>query len=253
VKIDVKARLPKTLKRFVSKFVSFVRAHRRIKTKKLRNFTKNIKPVGSKKIKNSPLRTLKAKQTTSKVKLKPLSVFQYTGRFKTKMSTGLSRVLHNLNVYTNQKRKQTIIISIVAISAILNVFFLTTISAQFFVEDNIYSYGEIQTQTAGLNVYEDSSCRANVSSLPWGNISPGGEISNLVYIKNEGDVPLTLTLDTIDWSPINAPNYISLNWNYNGKPLEPNRVILVRLTLTVSQEIDGIQNFNFEIIINGTS
>ena len=216
---------------------------------------KNTKSAGSFKIKNTSSTTgTKFKQINSKAKLKVSPVLQNTSTFKTKMATGLSRVLHNVNVYSTQKRKQTIIISVVAASAILNVFFLSTISAQFFTKNNIYSYGtvQIQTQTAGLNIYSDSGCTTDVSSLPWGNVSPGGSVSNLVYIKNEGDVPLTLTLETINWSPTNAPNYISLKWNYYGDTVAPNQVIPVRLTLTVSQSINGIQNFNFEIIINGS-
>ena len=228
----------------------------KIRNKKLlTNPTKNVKSIGSKKLKTTTSKTaVKFKQATSSVKLKPSPYLQSVNRFKTKMTSGLSRVLHSLTIYITKKRKQTIIVSVIAASAILNVFFLTTISAQFFTKNNIYSYGsvQIQTETAGLNVYRDSSCTNKVSSLPWGNISPGGSISNLVYIKNEGDVPLTLTLDTTDWSPSNAPNYISLNWNYDGQAIEPNQVILVRLTLRVSQSINGIQSFDFQIIINGT-
>ncbi len=229
----------------------------KIRNKKLlTNPTKNVKSIGSKKLKTTKSKTaVKFKQATSSVKLKPSPYLQSVNRFKTKMTSGLSRVLHSVTIYSTKKRKQTIIIvSVIAASAILNVFFLTTISAQFFTKNNIYSYGsvQIQTETAGLNVYRDSGCSNKVSSLPWGNISPGGSISNLVYIKNEGDVPLTLTLDTTDWSPSNAPNYISLNWNYDGQAVEPNQVILVRLTLRVSQSINGIQSFDFQIIINGT-
>jgi len=221
----------------------------------LRNLTKKTKSVGSSKIKNVTKTTIKFRQATPKRKIKGPSVFQNVNRLKTKIASRASRIFRWVNVYTTQKRKQTIIISVVAVSAILNVFFLTTISAQFFVKNDIYSYGtvQIQTQTAGLHVYTDSSCTVHVSSLPWGNISPGKSGSNIVYIKNEGTVPLTLTLNTTDWSPTNAPDYISLNWNYNGQPLEPNHVILVRLTLTVSQNINGIENFNFQILINGTS
>lgn len=210
--------------------------------------TQKIKDVSS-------ANTTKFNQSSRNVKQKASTKIQSVIQLKTKTANGVSRIIHTMSIYATQKRKRTILISAVAISAILNVFFLTGISAQYFTKSNVYSYGtvKIQTQTAGLNVYGDSSCTALISSLPWGNVSPGGSITNTVYVKNEGNVPLTLTLDTTSWNPSNAPNYISLKWNYNGQELAPNQSVRVILTLTVSQSVSGIDSFNFEIVVNGNS
>jgi len=167
----------------------------------------------------------------------------------------ISHALQVTITHATKKRKQTIIISVVATSAVLKVFFLNTISAQLFVKNNIYSYGsiQIQTQTAGIKVYRDASCNIENSHLPGGTITPGSTITNVVYIKNEGSTPLTLSLDTTDWNPTSASSHIALSWNYNGQTVAANEAVQVRLTLTVSQSVSGIHNFNFQIIINGTS
>ena len=152
----------------------------------------------------------------------------------------------------SKKRKQTIIIMFVSMFAILNLFVLNTISGQLLVRSQLYSYGSIQIQTIGVTPYSDASCSTPVSSVSWGTLSPGLSSTNIIYLKNEGTSTLTLSLDTTNWYPTNAPNYISLDWNYNGQTLAPNQVIQIILTLSVSQTINGIDSFNFEIIIDGT-
>jgi hypothetical protein len=73
-----------------------------------------------------------------------------------------------------------------------------------------------------------------------------------MYIKNEGTTPLTLYLDTSNWTPTNAADYISLSWNYNGNTVESNQVIQITMTLSVSQDINGISNFSFDTVLTGS-
>ncbi|PVX26662.1 MAG: hypothetical protein CW691_00755 [Candidatus Bathyarchaeum sp.] len=179
-------------------------------------------------------------------------VLQYTSLFKTKMVTALSRGFHVVSVHATKKRKQTILILFVSLVSVVNLFFLSTISAQLSVRTNLYSYGSIQIQTAGVTAYRDASCNTLMSDVAWGTINPGTFGTNIIYIKNEGAAPITLSLDTINWNPTNAADYMSLTWDYDGHALEPNEVVQITLKLSVSQSINGINNFNFEIIINGT-
>jgi len=61
-------------------------------------------------------------------------------------------------------------------------------------------------------------------------------------------------LETSDWNPTNAPDYITLSWDYEGEQLVPNQVIKIKLTLSVSQNIEVIENFTFNTnIISETS
>jgi hypothetical protein len=102
----------------------------------------------------------------------------------------------------------------------------------------------------GVGVYWDSGCSQPVSSIDWGMVEPGAVKNVTIYIRNEGNAPITLSLQTSNWNPPNAADYISLSWNYNGQTINANQVIAVTLTLSISTNIQGITSFSFDIIIS---
>jgi len=107
--------------------------------------------------------------------------------------------------------------------------------------------------SVNLAVYWDSACTNQVTSIDWGMISPGESKSVQVYVKNMGNVPITLSFSTESWNPAGASSYITLTWDYaSGTKIQPNNVLKVTLTLTVSSNIQGITNFSFNIVITGT-
>jgi hypothetical protein len=107
--------------------------------------------------------------------------------------------------------------------------------------------------SVNLEVYWDSACTNRVTSIDWGIIPPGGSAAKTVYIKNAGNVPITLALSTESWSPSEAANYLTLTWNYtSGTKIPSGSVLPVTLTLTVSSSIQGITNYSFNIVITGT-
>jgi len=169
--------------------------------------------------------------------------------FKTKVITMLSRVLQFR--YLLKKRKQKLIILAVSVFFVFNAYFLSSIVGQLVYRTSLQSYGEIKT--IGVVAYKDSSCITPISGVDWGIIMPGGAITNTLYVRNEGNSDLTLSLDTTNWNPTNARDYMTLSWNYMGQTIGPNQVVQITLTLAVSQNINGIESFNFDIIILGTS
>jgi hypothetical protein len=115
------------------------------------------------------------------------------------------------------------------------------------------SSGSIQIQTtADLGVYSDSGCNTPLTSLAWGTLQPGGSQTQDCYIKNEGNTALTLSLQTSNWSPAAAENYLDLNWDYSGASIAAGAVIHVTFTLSVDASIEGITSFSFDITIVGT-
>jgi len=106
--------------------------------------------------------------------------------------------------------------------------------------------------TVGVGAYWDEACTNEVATIDWGTIDPGGSVNKVMYIKNEGNTAITLSLNATNWSPSNAGNYISLDWDYSGQEIAAGGVIQVTLTLTVSSSISGITSFTFDIIITGT-
>jgi len=108
-------------------------------------------------------------------------------------------------------------------------------------------------QTIGIGAYWDPSVTNKVSTTNWGFLQPGDQKSFTVYVHNEGNSPVTLSLSTSNWTPATASAYLALTWNYNGQTINPSAQMQVTLTLTVSPDITGISNFNFDIIIAASS
>ena len=103
-----------------------------------------------------------------------------------------------------------------------------------------------------VGVYWDSGCGSRVSSIDWGTIEPGSSKDVMVYIRNEGDAAITLYLETTNWDPETAPDYITLSWDYGGQSVNPDEVVQATLTLSVSSSIEEITSFSFDIVITAS-
>ena len=104
----------------------------------------------------------------------------------------------------------------------------------------------------GVSVYWDLECTNEVSSLDWSVLEPDSSENKIIYIKNIGNAAETLSLDTENWNPANASTYITLTWNYDDLPIDPDEVAEVTMTLTISPSITGITSFSFDILIIGS-
>jgi len=104
-------------------------------------------------------------------------------------------------------------------------------------------------KAVGVGVYWDQACTNAVSSISWGAIDPGTNVNKTVYIRNEGNSAVTMTMTTSNWNPASASTYMTLIWNYGGQTINVNQVVQVKLTLTVSSSVTGITNFTFDITI----
>jgi hypothetical protein len=59
-----------------------------------------------------------------------------------------------------------------------------------------------------------------------------------------------ISLATENWNPPNASDHLALNWNYDGRQVDPLEAVPIKLTLTVSSSVHGIESFSFDIIIS---
>jgi aryl-phospho-beta-D-glucosidase BglC (GH1 family) len=101
-----------------------------------------------------------------------------------------------------------------------------------------------------VGIYLDNGCSQALNSIDWGMADPGTIKNTTVYIKNEGSVPITLSLSTSNWNPANAADYISLSWDYNGQAIDSNQVVQVTISLLVSSNIQGIKMYSFDVVIS---
>lgn len=106
-------------------------------------------------------------------------------------------------------------------------------------------------KAVGVGVYWDNNCNNRVSSINWGMAEPDSVKNVTVYIRNESNAPVTLSLQTEKWNPTNASNYIILSCSYyGGQEIGVDEVVQVTLSLGFSSSM-RITNFSFDIIITG--
>jgi len=136
--------------------------------------------------------------------------------------------------------------SLKVIATVILILALTTQAMSLVLTSTIISNSG-SVKTVGLGVYWDAALTNAVSSIGWGTINPGSNSTVTVYIRNEGDTTVNLTMSTANWNPSTASNYITLTSDYGGQTIGVAAVIVVKLTLSVSASTTGITAFSFNI------
>lgn len=88
-------------------------------------------------------------------------------------------------------------------------------------------------------------------SINWGLLGPNETKIQIIKVRPTGNVPVTLIMNTSNWSPINASRYIVITWNYTNSVLEPNIWVSFELKLYILPTIEGIKTFNFDMNLIG--
>jgi hypothetical protein len=107
-------------------------------------------------------------------------------------------------------------------------------------------------KAVGVGVYKDSGCSQVLSSINWGAVTPGSSSNYTAFIRNEGNVQVSLSKTTGNWNPTTAGGNITLSWNRDGYILSANATVQATLTLLVSSNVTGISSFSFDITMTGT-
>ena len=134
---------------------------------------------------------------------------------------------------------------------VLILFMMTQVTSLVLTSKTIPNVGVVKA--VGVEVYWDAALTNKVSSIDWGVLDPGSNKNVTVYIRNEGNSAVSLTMNTANWNPSTASNYMTLTWNYGGQSINVGAVIQVKLTLSVSASVAGITNFSFDINIVASS
>jgi len=130
---------------------------------------------------------------------------------------------------------------------VLILFMMTQVTSLVLTSKTIPNVGVVKA--VGVGVYWDAALTNKVSSIDWGVLDPGSNKNVTVYIRNEGNSAVSLTMNTANWNPSTTSNYMTLTWNYGGQSINVGAVIQVKLTLSVSASVAGITNFSFDINI----
>ncbi|MDH5376283.1 MAG: AbrB/MazE/SpoVT family DNA-binding domain-containing protein [Candidatus Bathyarchaeota archaeon] len=83
-------------------------------------------------------------------------------------------------------------------------------------------------------------------------VDPGSVGNVTVFIRNEGNAVVILSMNTTNWNPSNASNFVTLSWDYGGQMVDPEDVVEVTFMLSVSSSVEAITDFSFDIVIVGS-
>ena len=147
----------------------------------------------------------------------------------------------------NMHKSQALVIYALVVSILA----VSTVMALLTAQKTIQGTGSIKA--VGLGVYWDLQCTNVTSSLDFGQLEPGSSKNFTLYLKNEGNSALTLNMTSENWDPANAIDYMTLTWNREGQQISPDEVVGFVITLSVSENVQGISSFSLDIIISGTS
>jgi hypothetical protein len=154
---------------------------------------------------------------------------------------------------TKQGRTLKLVLSIIAViflSGIISGFIIVNVRSIYQTSSTISSVGTFKA--IGIGVYWDSSLTNRVTEINWGLLEAGDKKSFTIYISNEGNAPLTLSISTSNWNPPSAANYVTLTWSSTGQTINVGATAQLTLTLTVSEGVSGINSFDFDITAVGS-
>ena len=105
--------------------------------------------------------------------------------------------------------------------------------------------------TVNVEAYTDAACTIPATALNAGNVAPGGTVTQTIYIKNTGTVPVTLTMVASNWNPTAAGYYLTLTWNRQNYALDAGKSIPATLTLTATANTGSLTTFSCTVTITG--
>lgn len=107
--------------------------------------------------------------------------------------------------------------------------------------------------SVGIGVYSNSNCTTVLSSISWGNLTPGGSAAQTIYVQNQGNTNVTLTMTAGTWNPASVSSYLTLSWNIaTNYVLAPSLSVPAVLNLTVSSSVSSSTSFSFDMNITAT-
>jgi hypothetical protein len=142
------------------------------------------------------------------------------------------------------------IIGVLFLCGILSGLIIANVKSLYQTSSTISSVGTFKA--VGIGVYWNAEATRNVEALDWGFLAPGSQKSFVVYVSNEGVLPLTCSVTASNWDPPVASNYLTLTCSHNDQIVDAHKTVPVTITLTLSSSVTGVNSFNFDITATGT-
>jgi hypothetical protein len=148
------------------------------------------------------------------------------------------------------KRERFVQLVLAVIAAVLlSGIIMANVMSIYQTSNTISSVGTFKA--IDLGVYWDSGFTNRTTAINWGTLEPGTQKSYILYICNEGFIPLTLSTSTSNWNPSTSSNHLTLAWSYSGQ-INAGETVPVTLTLSISPSITATTFFSFDITAVGS-
>ena len=106
--------------------------------------------------------------------------------------------------------------------------------------------------TVNVAVYSDSSCTQACTAINVGILDLGSTATQVIYVKNTGTIPETLSMAVSDWNPPSAGSSVDITWDQQGTVLDAEQSIEAVLTITVASNTGSLTNFSCNVTLIGT-
>jgi hypothetical protein len=124
-----------------------------------------------------------------------------------------------------------------------------------------HAFGTLQTSqqvtnsgvmaSPGLGVYTDSAATKNCTNIDWGITYPGAAITRSGFLRNNGNIPMNISLVVGPFVPSEASQYLSVSWDSQYKVVQPGAIVPITVTLTISPASNPLATFSFTIRVDG--
>lgn len=113
------------------------------------------------------------------------------------------------------------------------------------------SHGRIVS--IGVQVFDNAALLVDCRDIDWGDLAAGASNTHTVWIKNNGTIPITLSMNAGDWVPLLSQQYVLFSWSYvSGTVVAPGANVQVTMTISVNQYIVGVTDFTNNIYLIAT-
>lgn len=114
-----------------------------------------------------------------------------------------------------------------------------------------------------LSVYEDIDTIIEMTNIDWQNILPTETKTIYLFIQNNADIPLTISITTKDWLPIEVEDHLTFSYEKGANVwedalhgtypvLNPHMRAGIKISLFASENATA-GAFSFTVVIHGTT
>lgn len=97
-----------------------------------------------------------------------------------------------------------------------------------------------------IGLFSDSGLTQPFSVYGWGNIIPGQTLSRIVYVKNTGNIGVTLNVLYV-WTNATQAQYFTTSSNYAGQTISAGSSIPVTINLLAGADLSKVPTWAFRI------